>query len=208
LLPDIPKVDLVVIADRSREPDGFLSLERVDVVVRHADGRESRPVRYDIVTRPALDAVVIVAHHMKGGVRSVFLRSAMRPPVAFRAIEPKSDGLLWEVPAGLIEPGETHVAAAARELEEELGFVVSNAELTPLGTWTFPAPAFIAEAHHFFHVEVAPDARGHPGGDGSPLEEDARIIDVPLAQALDACRTGLVRDAKTELALRRLADLP
>jgi ADP-ribose pyrophosphatase len=207
VLPEIPKVELVVIADRSGEPNGFLSLERVDLVVRHADRTESAPVRYDIVTRAALDAVVIVAHYVRDGVRQVFLRSSVRPPAALRRIAPKHDGLLWEVPAGLIEPGEASEVAAARELEEELGFVVSLERLAPLGTWSFAAPGFIGEAHHFFHCEVDPAARREPQGDGSPLEEGASIIEVPIAEALDACRAGLIRDAKTELALRRMADV-
>jgi ADP-ribose pyrophosphatase len=79
--------------------------------------------------------------------------------------------------------------------------------LAPLGEWTFPAPGFIGEVHHFFHVEVDPSTRHEPGGDGSPLEDGAIIVDVPLEEALAACRSGLVRDAKTEIALRRLAEL-
>jgi ADP-ribose pyrophosphatase len=204
--PESPKVELVVVADRSGEPNGFLTLQRIDLVVRHGDGRESAPVRYDIITRPALDAVVIAAHFLRGGIRHVFLRSSVRPPVALRPIAPASDGLLWEVPAGLIEPGEAHEAAAARELHEELGFVVPMDRLVPLGAWSLPAPGFIGEAHHFFHCEVDPAARHEPRGDGSPLEDGATIIEIPLAEALDACRGGVVRDAKTELALRRLAD--
>jgi ADP-ribose pyrophosphatase len=207
VLPEIPKVELVVVADRSGEPNGFLTLQRVDLVVRHADGRESARVRYDIVTRSALDAVVIIAHFVRDGVRHVFLRSSMRPPAALRPIAPNSDGLLWEVPAGLIEPGEGHEAAAARELHEELGFVVPLERLAPLGSWTFPAPGFIGEAHHFFHCEVDPAQRRRPDGDGSPLEADASIIEVPLEDALDACRAGVIRDSKSELAMRRLAEL-
>ena len=52
-----------------------------------------------------------------------------------------------------------------------------------------------------------PDTRREPDGDGSPLEAAATIIDVSLADALAACREGDIRDAKTEIALRRLADL-
>lgn len=162
---------------------------------------------YDVLDRRALDACVIVAHHRAADGRThVWVRSCVRPPVALRTIEPKSSGVLWELPAGLVEPGEEAVDAAARELAEELGFVVARTALAPLGGWSLPAPGFIGEVHHFFHVEVDPAKRADPGGDGSPLEEEAVIVDLPLEEALAACRDGLVRDAKTELALRRFAE--
>ena len=61
--------------------------------------------------RRAIDAVIIVAHFEREGQRWVYLRSALRPPFYFR--DPKrspvaeaANGALWELPAGLIEPGE------------------------------------------------------------------------------------------------------
>jgi 8-oxo-dGTP pyrophosphatase MutT (NUDIX family) len=39
----------------------------------------------------------------------------------------------WDIPKGLAEPGESYAAAAVRELAEETGLVVSEAELRPLG---------------------------------------------------------------------------
>jgi ADP-ribose pyrophosphatase len=207
-LPDLPKVELVVLGDRSSERHGFLTLKRLELRVSVGDEEPSAPFRYDLIDRRALDAAVMAVHHVgaKGEVR-VWLRSAIRPPVALRSIPPPSSGVLWELPAGLIEPGEAPVAAAARELEEELGFAVDPADLALLGEWTFPAPGFVGEAHWFFHARIDPAARKEPRGDGSALEEAARIIDVPLDDALRACKTGEIRDAKTELALRRLAEV-
>ena len=128
----------------------------------------------------------------------------MRPP-------PRPSGArrrLWELPAGLVEPGEEPAAAAAREIDEELGFTVAAASLRELGPWTFPAPGIIGERHLFFHVEVDPSSRGTPGEDGSALEAGAAIVAIPLADALEHCRRGAVPDAKTELGLRRLSELP
>lgn len=201
LLPELPKVALDVVADRSDEREGFLTLQRYELALGGG-----RSFRYDIVTRRALDAAVMAAHHLDAsGAPCVYLRSAVRPPVVLR--DAPSAGALWELPAGLIEPGEAPDAAAARELEEELGFVVRADAMQPLGPSAFPAPAFIAERHHFFHVRVDPGTRREPGGDGSPLEEGAHVVSVPLERALAACRAGEVADAKTELALRRLAEI-
>jgi ADP-ribose pyrophosphatase len=114
---------------------------------------------------------------------------------------------LWELPAGLVEPSEDPAAAAAREIEEELGFVVSASAMQALGPWTFPAPGIIGERHVFFHVEVDPLARGTPSEDGSALERGAAILAIPIGEALEHARQGNIPDAKTELGLRRLAEL-
>jgi ADP-ribose pyrophosphatase len=185
---------------------GFLNLRRVDVRARYPNGEESPPFAYDLVTRAAIDAVVIAAHFVEGGVRKVYLRSAVRPALALRSMPPSHDGNLWELPAGLIDPGESPAEAAARELEEELGFRVDARALARLGPTTFPVPGFIAEQHHFFHVEVDPARRETPTEDGSALEKGAALLTPPLADALEHCRRGAIVDSKTELALRRLVE--
>lgn len=116
--------------------------------------------------------------------------------------------MLWELPAGLVEPGEDPVDTAVRELGEELGFSVRSSEVHPLGPWTFPAPGVIGERHLFFAVEVDPHRRAVPTEDGSALESGAAILTFPVQALLRKCRDGAVRDAKTELGVRRLAELP
>jgi ADP-ribose pyrophosphatase len=183
-------------------------LRRTDLVAHYPGGAVSAPFAYDIVTREALDAVVIAATFTDRGVPHVYLRSAVRPPCALRAVPPEHDGLLWELPAGLVEPGESPENAAAREVEEELGFVTDAGALRLLGHWTFPAPGVIGERHIFYSLEVDPRARGTPSEDGSALERVAAIIALPLFDAIEHCRRGAIRDAKTELGLRRLAEVP
>jgi ADP-ribose pyrophosphatase len=192
--------------DESRATGGFLNVRRVDLVATLGEGAESAPFRYDVATRASLDAAIMVAHYAADGVRRVFLRSAIRPPLALRAIPPLHNGGLWEVPAGLIDADESPAEAAARELGEELGFDAEPQAMLALGPPTFPAPAIIAETHYFFHVEVDPRLRHSPSEDGSTLEKDALILDLPLTDALQHCRDGLIRDAKTELALRRFRE--
>jgi ADP-ribose pyrophosphatase len=205
-LPALPKVELEIVSEQRVGDGGFLTIRRLELVARRGEVR-STPFTYDTLDRRAMDACVMVAHHVDAEGRvCVWLRSAVRPPLATRPLEPKHSGLMWETPAGLVEPGESPVAAAARELAEELGFDVDEGELSALGAPSAPAPGFIGELHHYFHVRVDPTKRREPAGDGSPLESDARVESVRLDDALEACRRGLVQDAKTELALRRLAD--
>jgi ADP-ribose pyrophosphatase len=168
--------------------------------------------------RERLDAVVIAAHYVdERGRRMVFLRSALRPPVALRPRDawpvPERDDLggLWELPAGLVETDERSAEGlrrcAARELQEELGFEVEPEKLEPLGPSTFPAPGVIGERHFYFHVIVDPARRSLPSEDGSVLERNAAIVAVDLDDALNLARNGMIEDAKTELGLRRLAEM-
>lgn len=210
MLPAPPHITLEVVGDRTAEigaVGGFADIARPMLVARYPDGQASAPFSYDNVARRAIDAAVMAAHYVDGGVRYVYLRTALRPPMALRRDGVVHPTTLWELPAGLIEPGESPAEAAARELEEELGFAVTAAEMKPLGRPGAPAPALIGELHYFFHVEVRPAARRAPSEDGSPLERGAVILAVPVADAVAACRSGAIWDEKTEVALRRLAEL-
>jgi ADP-ribose pyrophosphatase len=209
-LPPPPGIRLEVAHDRTAEAratGGFLDLRRIELRAAYPDGSQSAPFRYDLATRKALDAVVIAAHYAADGGPHVYLRTAVRPPCALRPIPPAHDGALWELPAGLVEPDEDPAETAARELGEELGFDAAPGDMSPLGEWTFPCPGVISERHLFFSIEVDAVRRRAPTEDGSALERAASILAIPLADALEHCRTGAIRDAKTELGLRRLAEL-
>jgi ADP-ribose pyrophosphatase len=204
-------VQALVVRDNSATSSatgGFVNLRRLEIAVMSPAGITSRPFRFDIATRRAIDAVVVAAHFDEGGVRHVYLRSCPRPALMLHdgASGPR-EGNLWELAAGLIEPGESPRAGATRELHEELGFDVAESQLLPLGSFTYPAPGFIAERHHYFHVAVDPSSRRRPSEDGSPLEQDALVVSCPLEDALGQCRAGVIVDAKTELALRRLLEV-
>jgi ADP-ribose pyrophosphatase len=213
-----PDIRLEILEDLPSSGDGFLRIVRRRLRAHYPDGTASAPFPYDEVDRRAIDAVVLCVHFLDASsVRHVFLRSAVRPPVAFRSPErsprPAVDpphGYLWELPAGLVEPSEQSEVglrhAAQRELAEELGFDVSLDALSELGPSVFPVPAFIAERHFFFEVEVNPALRREPSLDGSALEHGGAVVTLPVAEALERCRSGEFQDSKTELCLRRLVE--
>ncbi len=191
------------------QPPGFLRLVRPRWVAHYPDGSVSIPFVYDEIDRAALDAVVIAAHYGESGRHFIYLRSAVRPPVANREAPGQPHGL-WELPAGLVEPAEAQGdgprRTAQRELEEELGFTVPIERVLTLGPWSLPAPGIIAERHYYFSVEVEPGTRTEPSHDGSPLEHFGKVVAIDIDDALALCKSGEICDAKTELGLRRLKE--
>src|SRR5262249_10452834 len=103
------------------------------------------------------------------------------------------DEVLWEIPAGTLEPGEPVEQAAARELAEETGYRA--------GSWHklaefFPSPGVLSERTHLF---LARDLT--PGAMRPEADEKLEPVVVPWDQALGWALDGTVRDAKTLVAL-------
>ncbi len=216
-LDGLPSVEIEIVDDRTsnaRCDEGFLTLRRLVLQNRWVDAT-SEPYRYDVVEREALDAVAIVleANGPRGPV--ICLRSALRPPMAFRkgyAVPLHGDdaAVRWEVPAGLVEPDEKGAEGvarcAARETLEEVGLELDPREFSVLGPSAPLSPGVLGESIHFMHALVDPSRRGQPTEDGSPVEAHAVVRFVALSDALAATRDGRVADVKTEVAIRRLAE--
>lgn len=96
---------------------------------------------------------------------------------------------LWELPAGRLDPGETPLAAAKRELKEETGYRARR--WTRLNTF-FPSPGFLGEKMTIYLAEDL------AAGGATPMD-DERIecqwfTPRQVAAMID---TGAVADAKT-----------
>jgi ADP-ribose pyrophosphatase len=205
--------------ERARCDEGFLRLKRYRAVNRRADGSRSPEYRIDVIDRPTLDAVAVCLWARTGRGVEVLTRRGLRPAAHFRrgkpAALPEPDYLLVEeLVAGVLEPGEQGEAAlfhrAAEEVREEAGVEVPSARFERLGGPFFVVPGIASEKIHLVHAEVTRFGGDGPfdaphQGDGSPLEEGAVLAWRELHAAIRACEAGEIEDAKTELALRRLA---
>jgi 8-oxo-dGTP pyrophosphatase MutT (NUDIX family) len=68
-----------------------------------------------------------------------------------RQFRPAVETFTWELPAGLVEPGEDASTACARELTEETGLTARK--VYPLGTYA-PCTARLSNRVHSFFVET------------------------------------------------------
>lgn len=102
-------------------------------------------------------------------------------------------GVIYEVPAGIIEPGESWEECARRELEEEAGVRAGRlVELTTIHT----TPGFTNEQIHLF---AAFDLR--PGTVNTDRDEFLEAGRMPLSQAVELVRRGEVSDAKSVVTI-------
>lgn len=100
---------------------------------------------------------------------------------------------LLELPAGTLDHGETPEACAARELEEETGYVAGRLE--PLCRF-YTSPGFTNELMHAF---VATELQ--PTSQRLDETEQIRVQTMALAEVLVAVADGRIVDGKTIAAL-------
>ena len=102
-------------------------------------------------------------------------------------------GLTLEIPAGMLNPGETHQECATRELEEEIGY--RAASVSPLVSIS-PSPGYLREEIRvFLATELVASAQN--------LDEE-EIIDIEtytLDEAVTKVFDGTITDAKTVAAI-------
>src|SRR5262249_37793494 len=104
-----------------------------------------------------------------------------------------ANGYLLEVPAGTLNAGEDPARGAARELEEELGFVPGKLEL--LSTF-FVSPGFCSEKMWLYLATELTATTQH-------LDEDEviEVVRLPLSKALQMTERREIEDAKTIIGL-------
>jgi ADP-ribose pyrophosphatase len=107
---------------------------------------------------------------------------------------------IWEIPAGTLDPQESIMNCAKRELIEETGY--SAHQWQKLGEIT-PVPGYSDERIHIF---LATDLQ--PAEQNLDTDEIINVHDVGFSEAIEMIEKGEIQDAKSiaglYLALNRL----
>jgi ADP-ribose pyrophosphatase len=97
--------------------------------------------------------------------------------------------ILLELPAGKMDPGESPLQYASRELEEETGY--RAADWRQICSF-YTTPGFSNELLYML------EAKGLTAGEAHPdAEEFIDTVTVPLERARNMIRSGEIRDVKT-----------
>ena len=155
----------------------------LEVVTEEVEFPNGKQATLDMVRHPGAAAVVPFASESE--------------VLLIRQYRYAAGGVIYEVPAGKLEPGEDPATCAARELEEEIGMRAGRIE--PLG-WIFTTPGFTDEVIHLFAAFEL-----EAGVQRLDDDEVIEVVPMQLDAALELVWSGELPDAKSSLALLHAA---
>ena len=169
---------------RSRWPS------RASVLVEPDSSREAfrgKHIRVEVERWPAGEREVV----RHPGACAVVALTETGDVLLVRQLRESVREILLEIPAGIYDvEGEDPVGCGAREVMEETGYRATD--LVPLAT-IYTSPGFTDERIDLFTAR-AEDA-------GGPGEDGVEVVRLPLGEAVEAARSGQIKDAKTVIGL-------
>ena len=99
------------------------------------------------------------------------------------------DKVIYEIPAGKLDPGEHHRTCGIRELGEETGL---SAKVFDYMGFIYPSPGFTDEVTHVYLAKELTQGETHPDDD-----EFLDVKKVPFNTALKMVMDGEINDAKS-----------
>lgn len=188
----IPTAERVRIVDVQVLSDDWYVLKKTTFDFQRRDGvwqRQSRET-YDRGNGAALLLYNLAQ-------RTVVLTRQFRLPVFVGG----HDGMLIEVPAGLLDNAAPEVRMRA-EAEEETGYRVQA--LQPVFT-AYMSPGSVTEKLHFFVAAYDNADRTGKGGGVAGEGEDIEVLELPFAEAMAMVADGRIQDGKTIMLLQHAA---
>jgi ADP-ribose pyrophosphatase len=155
---------------------------KVDLdVVEAPDGSE---MKLEMVRHPGAAAIVPLLSDPATADPSILL---------IRQYRYATDGYIWEIPAGVLEPGEDPIDCAHRELLEEVG---ATAEKMEHLTTIYTTPGFTDEQIHLFLASGI-----SVGETRHEIDEFIEVEARPVSKILEMIRDGEIVDSKSISAI-------
>jgi ADP-ribose pyrophosphatase len=171
--------------------------------VRTRRAYDGRLIKIDVDTlrSPAEDEFDLEVIRHPGAAAIVPLLSDLGDPdpslLLLEQYRYAAGGRIWEIPAGVLEPGEEAIDCARRELLEETGATAATLEHL---TTIFTTPGFTDEQIHLFVAsEITVGETNHQH------DEFIQVRAKPLSEALRMIRDGVIVDAKSIVAILYVA---
>ncbi|MCK5551491.1 MAG: NUDIX hydrolase [Deltaproteobacteria bacterium] len=132
-----------------------------------------------------------VIHHP--GAAAIVPLLADRKVVMIEQYRHAAGQFIWEIPAGTLNPGESPIECAKRELPEEVGYRARTFQ--KMGE-IYPVPGYSDELIHIFLATGLIPCRQN-----LDIDEVLDVRPIALEEALGMIKRGEIRDAKTIVAL-------
>ncbi|AVK63249.1 ADP-ribose pyrophosphatase [Lactobacillus sp. CBA3606] len=151
-------------------------------------------VECQVVTLPnQTTATREIVHHQPAV--AILMVTAAQQLVLVKQWRAATNGVTFEIPAGKVEPGETPLAAAVRELNEETRLVAD--QLTPIAEF-YTSPGFTDE---YMTLYVATGLQPVTTALPQDADEQLRLVYRDLPTVMGQVTRGELADAKTVMAV-------
>ncbi|QLE00144.1 NUDIX domain-containing protein [Galbibacter sp. BG1] len=170
--------------------DNWYVLKRIDFSFKNKKG-EWKSVHREVYDR-GNGAAILLYNKLK---KTVILTRQFRMPTY---LNDNSNGMMIEVPAGIIE-NEDAETSIIRETDEETGYKIQ--EVTKVME-TYTSPGAVTERLYLFVAEYNDRMKVHEGGGLESENEEIEVFEISFEKALKLISEGTIKDAKTIMLLQ------
>ena len=176
------------IQNTERVYEGFLKIDIIHAAFDAFDGSVLQK-KFEVLEKG--EAVAILVENIDNGC--FLMVKQFRMPAVIH-----ENGWLLEIPAGMIDIGETPEETARREIMEELGYQITDLEyLFPF----YATPGASTERVHLFYTQVKSNDKIEKGGGVDGEVEDIEIVSINKNKLLNMIGNELI-DGKSIIALQ------
>ncbi|MCK0124201.1 NUDIX domain-containing protein [Gelidibacter sp. F2691] len=111
----------------------------------------------------------------------------------------RDEGMSIEVCAGAIDDNDSPEATIIREVEEEVGYRVTDVKKV---MEAYTSPGALTEKMYLFVAPYSDTMKVHEGGGVAGELEEIEVMELPFSKALQMIASTEIRDAKTIMLLQ------